>query len=127
MGSPTEAPAEGSSSAVAAGDSLALGESTDLAGVRTRREGDGDQIVGHTRTQTEAGPDFCAECSDEINDWVVWPCDPVLAMDPDPIDAIEIVDLDPISADEPINADAIIEALPEDVELTGLAEDGSDD
>lgn len=28
----------------------------------------------HTRTSTSAGPDYCAECSAAINDWVPWPC-----------------------------------------------------
>jgi hypothetical protein len=30
--------------------------------------------TGHTRTSTPEGPDYCAECSAAINDWVPWPC-----------------------------------------------------
>lgn len=30
----------------------------------------------HTRTPTDAGPDFCAECSAAAGEWVPWPCPP---------------------------------------------------
>ena len=37
-----------------------------------------DHLAGsHTRTSTthpDAGPDYCAECSDAAQDWVEWPC-----------------------------------------------------
>ena len=32
----------------------------------------------HTRTSTtapDAGPDYCAECSERTQDWVPWPCE----------------------------------------------------
>lgn len=32
------------------------------------------QVVTHTRTQTDQGPDFCAECSEALSEWVPWPC-----------------------------------------------------
>lgn len=28
----------------------------------------------HTRATTPHGPDFCAECSDDLTQWVRWPC-----------------------------------------------------
>lgn len=32
-------------------------------------------VTTHTRTSApENGPDFCAECSDAIQEWVPWPC-----------------------------------------------------
>ena len=31
--------------------------------------------AGHTRTPTDdGGPDYCAECSEAEQSWVVWPC-----------------------------------------------------
>lgn len=33
------------------------------------------KVVSHTRTSTDAGPDFCLECSQAISEWVAWPCD----------------------------------------------------
>lgn len=32
-------------------------------------------VTTHTRTATEQGPDYCAECSEAISEWVSWPCD----------------------------------------------------
>lgn len=32
-------------------------------------------VVTHTRTSTPLGPDYCAECSEAISEWVPWPCD----------------------------------------------------
>jgi hypothetical protein len=32
-------------------------------------------VVTHTKTSTDRGPDFCAECSEAIAEWVPWPCD----------------------------------------------------
>lgn len=33
------------------------------------------QVVTHTRTSTNGnGPDYCAECSAAISEWVTWPC-----------------------------------------------------
>lgn len=29
----------------------------------------------HTRTSTPFGPDYCAECSEAISEWVRWPCE----------------------------------------------------
>lgn len=37
----------------------------------------------HTRTSTEAGPDFCKECSDKAGDWVPWPCSETPSPAPD--------------------------------------------
>lgn len=31
-------------------------------------------LEAHTRTGTNLGPDYCAECSATLNDWVPWPC-----------------------------------------------------
>lgn len=28
----------------------------------------------HTRASTDAGPDYCKECSAAAQDWVKWPC-----------------------------------------------------
>lgn len=33
-----------------------------------------DAVTTHTRTTTPVGPDFCAECSEAIQEWVPWPC-----------------------------------------------------
>lgn len=34
------------------------------------------QVITHTRTSTGGyGPDFCAECSEAISEWVPWPCE----------------------------------------------------
>lgn len=30
----------------------------------------------HTRSQTEGGPDYCAECSEAVKEWIQWPCSP---------------------------------------------------
>ena len=38
----------------------------------------------HTRTETDQGPDFCKECSDEAQEWIQWPC-PSLKPAPDPL------------------------------------------
>lgn len=29
---------------------------------------------GHTRTPHPEGPDFCRECSGELQEWITWPC-----------------------------------------------------
>lgn len=31
-------------------------------------------IPGHTCTPHESGPDFCRECSGELQEWITWPC-----------------------------------------------------
>jgi hypothetical protein len=36
----------------------------------------GKLLERHTRTSTEAGPDYCKECSDAVQEWVQWPCSP---------------------------------------------------
>ena len=33
-----------------------------------------EAVTTHTRSQTDAGPDYCAECSEAIQEWVAWPC-----------------------------------------------------
>lgn len=30
--------------------------------------------MSHTRTSTTEGPDYCVECSEDISEWVKWPC-----------------------------------------------------
>lgn len=30
--------------------------------------------MNHTRTSTVHGPDYCAECSHRVQEWVAWPC-----------------------------------------------------
>lgn len=32
------------------------------------------KTLGHTRTATDQGPDYCEECSESARDWVKWPC-----------------------------------------------------
>lgn len=34
----------------------------------------GPVVPGHTRTPHPEGPDFCRECSGELQGWVQWPC-----------------------------------------------------
>lgn len=34
----------------------------------------GQHPATHTRTSTDAGPDYCYECSEDEQAWVVWPC-----------------------------------------------------
>jgi hypothetical protein len=47
-----------------------------------RRQRDVDPAGGtHTRTSTSEGPDFCAECSADAQEWVRWPC-PTADVDP---------------------------------------------
>jgi hypothetical protein len=33
-----------------------------------------ESAPGHTRTPHPEGPDFCRECSGELQEWIVWPC-----------------------------------------------------
>jgi len=41
------------------------------------------QVFTHTRTSTGGyGPDFCAECSQAINEWVPWPCEATRVLPP---------------------------------------------
>lgn len=30
--------------------------------------------VTHTESRTQAGPNYCQECSDAAGNWVRWPC-----------------------------------------------------
>lgn len=65
-----------------------------------------DMLPGHTRTQTDQGPDFCRECSDEAQEWAPWPCEPVRqAFDPlgveKPEDAIFVPET-AVPAPEPV-------------------------
>lgn len=35
----------------------------------------------HVRASTDAGPDYCATCSDAVAEWVEWPCPVAAAVD----------------------------------------------
>lgn len=35
-------------------------------------------VTTHTQTSTNQGPDYCAECSAVVSEWVPWPCPSVV-------------------------------------------------
>lgn len=41
-------------------------------------DGEYASTEGHTRTPHESGPDFCRECSGELQEWITWPCPAVI-------------------------------------------------
>lgn len=70
-------------------------------------------VVTHTRSSTPAGPDYCAECSEAVSEWMPWPCPamtrhqegpPVTALTPEqfmsqPVDPDEEVDTESVEQD----------------------------